>query len=217
MKINQYLIGMVIGIVLCVVGNNFICNDEPVVIGKSSVTEKTTTTEKVEGKADTTSNVKRQTSKVTLRHFDNPILRQAQDDMHVPGSSTFDKIFNYEDAELKTTVTTYPAVDSLDIENDLSVTHKTITRVDTVKKTETIKTTETITTEVYKKNSWQLAIGSAQLWNDAIELSKYAELSYQHKVWFFYLKGFAGVYNGINDGFNELKINSKVELNIPLN
>ncbi len=132
-------------------------------------------------------------------------------------SSTLNKTFNLKSGTVKVNVTTYPGVDSADIKVKADIKQTTIVRVDTVYKTTETTITDSIFITTEKENEWAVHVGSFQLWKNEIEVYKYAELSYQHKVWFFNVRASAGFYNRLEESFNGFQPMSKIEFNIPLN
>ncbi|GAB4287309.1 MAG: hypothetical protein Kow0098_03670 [Ignavibacteriaceae bacterium] len=201
---KRYIVGFAAGLIFCFVINNFICSGEPEV-----KTEKTTKimVKISPGVPDTAVVVKKEEKSVRLRKESKQIGYEL--------SSRFLNSFELENGRIETEVITYPAADSIDINLNAKIKERTITRTDTLIKT---ITNETITTKTdYVKASWNLSLGSFQFIDNEINLHKYAMVSYQHKIWFFYIEAGAGVYNGLSDGFNNFKLLTKAELKIPLN
>lgn len=163
---------------------------------------KTVTTETVttEGTPDTTVKIKSQNSKIKIKNT---------------GTTEF-KLEKNEPGISKITVE-QSNNDSSEVKVEFQYPETTIKQVDTVKQTTTIKDSTAWVERSEKESFWQIAVGSRQDWENEIYVNKYAEVSYQHKIWFFYLKGSAGIHNKLNDALSNLKMHTKVELNFPLN
>jgi hypothetical protein len=160
----------------------------------------TTTIEKTKGVPDTTINEKRETKKVKIKKT---------------GTTEF-KLNKNEPGISKITVE-QSNNDSNEVAVEFQYPETTIKQVDQVKQTTSEKDSTAWVERSEKESSWQIAVGSIQYWNNQIDVDKYAELSYQKKIWFFYLKGSAGIHNKLNDALSSLKMHTKVELNFPLN
>lgn len=169
---------------------------------KPYANSKTVTTEiiKSEGVSDTTLKVKSQKSKVKIKSRGKTEFNLDENEVGVK-EITIEQSNN----------------DSSEVEVEFQYPEKEIARVDTFKRSTYEKDSTAWVEGSEEESFWQIAIGSRQDWENEIYVSKYAEVSYQHKVWFFYLKGSAGIHNKLNDALSNLKMHTKVELNFPLN
>ena len=178
---------------------NVVKSDAPVEkVVKSSTTQTTTENKIIPGVPDTTS--KRITKTANVK---------------VKAEGTTEFADNNNDLSI-TKVKVGKINDSLEVKVEAKYPEKIITKTDTVYSTTTVESSQTNIQEVVKESEWQLAFGTEQYWNDSIDLYKYSEISFMKRVWFFYLKGYAGIHNKLNDALSNIKIHSKLEINIPL-
>lgn len=163
---------------------------------------KTITTEikKTEGVPDTTINEKRETKKIKAKSVGTTKYSVPKNEAGI-SKITIGKSDN----------------DSSEVELEFKYPETTIKKVDEIERSTVEKDSTTWVPGLEKESNWQIAIGTIQYWKNQIDVYKYAELSYQKKIWFFSVKGAVGINNKLNDALNNLEMHTKLELNIPLN
>lgn len=199
------LVGIIIGIAIGIAVRGFF--DKPCPEIKSTTT-KTVTTEitKTEGVPDTSIKVKSQKSKLKIKSIGKTEFKLDKDEVGVK------EITIRHGGQVEQSNN-----DSGEVEVEFQYPETTIKQTDEVSTKTTIKDSVASVEEIEEEDKWQVAIGSLQNFENEVEVNKYFEISYQKKIWFFYLKGFAGIHNKLNDALSNLKIHTKLEINIPLN
>lgn len=162
---------------------------------------KTVTTEvtRTEGLADTVVELKIKNEKLKI----NPA-----------GSTQF--AVNNQEAGISSITIDQAENNGSEINVEYQYPERTITRIDTALKKIIITDNTSFIKEAADESYWQITFGSVQLFVNQVEAKKYFELSYQKKIWGIYLKATAGINNKLNEALNNIKIHTKLELNIPL-
>ena len=142
-----------------------------------------------------------------------PVIKDTGSNNNRPAWSQFTREFTNHTGSIHVGVTTYPGVDSAIVSANYNGFQREIKQTDTLVKKDSIKSNIQTTELVGKDNYWSISAGISRTFSENNDYSKYVDLNYIHKVWFFNVAAGAGICNGYNDGVKNIQTHLKLELN----